>query len=91
MIKSDAQTLLVNDKPINSTLKHWMNEELGWYFPVQKIPSIVFSRQTKIDTDWQIEVMSYQQLNQTNYPRVVRFSHTSKPIKIKLVLSNINS
>ncbi|WP_428087056.1 lipoprotein insertase outer membrane protein LolB [Candidatus Thioglobus sp.] len=89
-IKADEKGLFVNNKAVNLNFKEWMNQEFGWYFPLHKLPAIVFSRPMNMKTDWQIKVASYQQIKQTVYPKIVRLKHSHQPIKIKLLFKEVN-
>ncbi len=90
VIQSDDQNLLVNDKVVNTNFKQWMLNEFGWYFPVQKLPDILFKHDQRVTEDWTINIARYQAVDSISYPKIVRLNHRSQAIKIKLVLGEIN-
>ncbi len=90
VVKSNTQGLRVNDKQINLSLKQWMIGEFGWHFPIQKLALILFKQQKNIDHEWRINIISYQQIDEIGYPKIVRLNHLTKAIKIKLLISKVN-
>ncbi len=91
IIESREHGLLVNSQTTNMSFDRWMMNKMGWYFPINDIDKILFQSATKISNRWDVSISSYKNINGINYPKVVRFNHLEHPIKIKLVLSNINS
>ncbi len=89
-VKSNAQSLWVDGKAIESNLKQWMINEFGWYFPIQKLAPILFQHKQLVDHEWHVNITSYQQINGVSYPRIVRLNHLTKAIKIKLLISEVN-
>ncbi|SFV78163.1 hypothetical protein MNB_SUP05-10-843 [hydrothermal vent metagenome] len=90
MIESNNLGLLVDGKLVESNFEHWMTRELGWYFPIQKLAPILFQHEQQVDDKWAISISNYQQINKVNYPKIVRLNHLTKPIKIKLLISEVN-
>ena len=89
-VKSNAQGLWVDGKKIESSLKQWMINEFGWYFPIHKLAPILFQHKQSIDREWHVNITSYQQINEISYPRIVRLNHLTKAIKIKLLIGKVN-
>lgn len=89
-IKQTEQGLLIDNKPTLLTLKQWMNLELGWYFPVEVLESIVFKGNHNKIQDWQISTDKHQVFNGIAYPKIIRLSYSDKHIKIKLLLQEVN-
>jgi len=89
-VKSNAQGLWVDGKKIESSLKQWMINEFGWYFPIHKLAPILFQHKQSIDREWHVNITSYQQINEISYPRIVRLNHLTKAIKIKLLIGEVN-
>ncbi len=89
-IESNQQRLLVNDKPINLTFNQWMISEMGWYLPIDTLAKILFKNEINSTRHWQIKISSYQLINGIQYPKVIRFNHLTKPIKIKLLINEVN-
>lgn len=90
-IENTSLGVFVNKKPIKTSLKQWMDKHLGWNIPVNKLDEIIFTNSVNIDPNWQINISSYQLINKRKYPRVVKLNNPHKSLKIKLVLSHINS
>ncbi len=63
--------------------------EVGWYFPILELPKIIFKDKENIQDNWVIKVTRYQQINNIKYPKLIRLNHLKKPIKIKLMLTDI--
>ncbi len=90
-IKHTPSKLFVNKQPIEMTLGQWMNKHLGWNFPVKKLSNVIFVNDLNIDPNWQINIVSHQLIDNKKYPRIVKLSNPHQDLKIKLVLSDINS
>ena len=67
-----------------------MSDEFGWYFPIQRLAPILFQHKQSVDDEWQVKIISYQQINGVNYPKIVRLNHLTKAIKIKLLINEVN-
>ncbi len=83
-IEKNARGMWVDDKRISGSLKAWMLANYGWYFPVESFGEMIFTRHFS-HSDWQLKVVSSKQ----HYPRVIRLIHRHKPIKLKLILRQI--
>jgi len=90
VIESNSKGFWVDKKLVSTDFKQWMISEVGWYFPILEFPEIIFKNKKKIQNNWLIEVARYQQINNIRYPKLIRLNHLKKPIKIKLMLKNIN-
>ncbi|MBW5290251.1 MAG: hypothetical protein Rsou_0669 [Candidatus Ruthia sp. Asou_11_S2] len=90
LIEFNQQKLLVNDELINLTFNQWMMSEMGWYLPIDTLAKILFKNEINSTHHWQIEISRYQLIDGIQYPKVIRFNHLSKPIKIKLLINEVN-
>ena len=89
VIESNSKGLWVDKKLISTDFKQWMISKVGWYFPILELPKIIFKNKKKIQDSWMIKVTRYQQINNIKYPKLIRLNHLKKPIKIKLMLTDI--
>ena len=89
VIESNSKGLWVDKKLISTDFKQWMISKVGWYFPILELPKIIFKNKKKIQDSWMIKVARYQQINNIKYPKLIRLNHLKKPIKIKLMLTDI--
>lgn len=93
-VKQTQQGLLVNGKLIGLSLQQWMTAELGWYFPVEILQNIVFLSSQKLNYEntrgWQVKISKYRVFAGIAYPQIMRLNHSSKHIKIKLRLQQVN-
>lgn len=89
VIESNHKGLWVDKKLISTDFKQWMMGEVGWYFPILELPKIIFKNKTKIQNNWKIRAARYQQINNIRYPGLIRLNHLKKPIKIKLILTDV--
>lgn len=89
VIESNSQGLWVDKKLVSTDFKKWMISEVGWYFPVLEFPKIVFKNKKTIQDNWTANIARYQQIGDTRYPKLIRLNHLKKPIKIKLMLTDI--
>ncbi len=90
LIESSQKKLLVNDKLINLTFNQWMTNEMGWYLPIDTLAKILFKNEINSTRHWQIKISSYQLIDDIQYPKVIRFNHLSKLIKIKLLINEVH-
>lgn len=89
VIESNSKGLWVDKKLISTDFKQWMISKVGWYFPILELPKIIFKNKKKIQDSWMIKVTRYQKINNIKYPKLIRLNHLKKPIKIKLMLTDI--
>uniref|UniRef100_UPI0034DE637C lipoprotein insertase outer membrane protein LolB n=1 Tax=Candidatus Thiodubiliella endoseptemdiera TaxID=2738886 RepID=UPI0034DE637C len=89
-VKQTAQGLLVDGKLTEQTLQEWMRAELSWTFPIEKLEQLVFKHNLENIENWQVFVSKYQVINEVTYPKIVHFKNTTKAIKIKLLLREVN-
>jgi outer membrane biogenesis lipoprotein LolB len=89
VIESNSKGLWVDKKLISTDFKQWMISKVGWYFPILELPKIIFKNKKKIQDSWMIKVTRYHQINNIKYPKLIRLNHLKKPIKIKLMLTDI--
>ncbi len=89
-IESNQQKLLVNDESINLTFNQWMTREMGWYLPIDTLAKILFKNEINSAHHWLIKISRYQLIDGIKYPKVIRFNHLTKPIRIKLLINEIN-
>lgn len=89
-VRQTEQGLLVDDKLTELSLRKWMTSELGWYFPVNKLESIIFKHANVAMEDWQVEIDKYHIIKGIVYPKIIRLQRTHQAIKIKLLLQEIN-
>ncbi|MBA5248190.1 MAG: hypothetical protein FE834_01445 [Gammaproteobacteria bacterium] len=89
-VKQTAHGLLVDDTLTGQTLQEWMSAELGWIFPVEKLERLVFKHNLENTENWQVSMSKYQVIHGIAYPKIVRFKNTTKAIKIKLLLREVN-
>ncbi|BBB22859.1 conserved hypothetical protein [Abyssogena phaseoliformis symbiont OG214] len=89
-IEFNQQKLLVNDKLINLMFNQWMMSEMGWYLPIDILAKILFKNEINSTRLWQTKISRYQLINGIQYPKVIRFNHLTKPIKIKLLINEVN-
>jgi outer membrane biogenesis lipoprotein LolB len=96
-LELDDYGLKVEGERVNMGLKSWMNQALGWHFPVEHLRAIIFSdvvrhannlwgRAVFTHKDWLIKIQSY---NENGMPKILRFNHKHKQVNIKLRLKNI--
>ncbi|SHN89297.1 hypothetical protein BHECKSOX_1546 [Bathymodiolus heckerae thiotrophic gill symbiont] len=88
-IISQVGGLYIDGNISSLSLKQWMDQELGWHFPLQKLADIVFLHQLNIDDNWQVIISKYGPYRETSVAKVVRLTHQRKPIKVKLLLKEI--
>ncbi len=91
VIKSNSQGLWVDEELVTTDFNQWMTNQVGWYFPILEFPKIVFKHKKIIQGDWLAEITRYQQINNIRYPRMIRLNHLKKPIKIKLILTDVKA
>lgn len=89
VIESNSKGLWVDKKLISTDFKQWMISKVGWYFPILELPKIIFKNKKKIQDSWMIKVTRYQKINNIRYPKLIRLNHLKKPIKIKLMLTDV--
>jgi outer membrane biogenesis lipoprotein LolB len=87
--------LKIDNKPIKSTIKDWMLDKYGWFFPVYEIPKWIFTHQKEND-DWSIKISSFKDFNyQGNLfkqaPKKLKLIHKQNNIKIKLIIKEIKT
>jgi len=63
----------------------WMSKEYGWYFPISNMRAMVLRNHTQL-RKWNVQVMTRQ--GACLIPRLIKLSHKSKDIQIKLVLTS---
>ncbi len=90
LIEFNQQKLLVNDELINLTFNKWMTSEMGWYLPIDALAKILFKNEINSTRHWQVKISRYQLIDGIQYPKVIRFNHLIKPIKIKLLINEVN-
>ena len=90
-VKSTAQGLFINKVKTNLNLQQWMNQELGWYFPLEKLPNIVFQYQLSGNPNWTVEVSKFMKYENSYLAKVIKLKHQSQSIKIKLLLQEFSS
>lgn len=89
-IVSDNQQIRVNNQVIDMSLTQWLEEELGWSFPLETLAEIIFQPQVVNLKDWQIDIIKYQTIESFRYPKILRLKHQNQAIKIKLLISKVN-
>jgi len=89
VIESNSKGLRIDKELVSTDFKQWMVSKVGWYFPILEFPEIIFKNKRKIQNNWVIKVARYQQINNIRYPKLIRLNHLKKPIKIKLMLTDV--
>ena len=89
-LHSTAQGLLVDHVQTPLKLQQWMEQELGWYFPLNTLPNIVFNQRLNINDEWQVEINKFMPYKSASIAKMVILQHQNKPIKIKLLLQEVN-
>jgi outer membrane biogenesis lipoprotein LolB len=96
-LEQDGYGLRVDGSRVEMGLNTWMSQKLGWSFPVEHLGAIIFSDKVRrannlrgraafTHKDWRIKISSY---DKNSLPKILRFEHKHKNIKIKLRLKNI--
>jgi hypothetical protein len=88
-ILSRAEGLYINANASSLSLEQWMNQELGWHFPLPKLAEIVFLHRLNIDDNWQVNITKYGPYRGASVAKVISLIHQTKPIKVKLLLKEI--
>ncbi|SMN12159.1 hypothetical protein SPBRAN_370 [uncultured Candidatus Thioglobus sp.] len=89
-IKQSDQGLLVDGKLMKLSLAKWMRFKFGWHFPISELENIIFKHHISTLEKWQIKISKYQVINTITYPKLIRLQHTRNPIKIKLLIRQLN-
>jgi len=89
-LRSTTQGLLVDHVKTPLKLQQWMEQELGWYFPLNTLPSIIFEHRSDINDEWQVEINKFMPYKGVSVAKMVILQHQDKPIKIKLLLQEVN-
>ena len=89
-LRSTTQGLLVDHVQTPLNLQQWMDQELDWYFPFNVLPSIIFEHQSDINEEWQVEISKFMPYEGVSVAKMVKLQHQDKPIKIKLLLQEVN-
>jgi len=89
-LRSTTHSLLVDHSQTPLNLQQWMEQELGWYFPFDVLPSIIFEHRSDVNNEWQVEINKFMPYKGMSVAKVVKLQHQDKPIKIKLLLQEVN-
>ena len=90
-IVSSIQGLQINGNTLKLNLHQWMKRTLGWHFPLDKLPAIVFKHQLDVGSDWQIEITKFKSFKEMSVAKIIKLNHKSKPIRIKFLLQEITA
>jgi len=90
-IVSSVQGLQINGNKSKLNLHQWMKQALGWYFPLDKLPTIVFKHQLDVGSTWQIEITKFQSFKEMSVAKIIKLNHNNKPIRFKLLLQEITT
>jgi outer membrane biogenesis lipoprotein LolB len=90
VIEKSPFGLSVDKKEQDLDFNNWMLKEYGWNFPIDKLPEIVLTDNgiTKPSLiNWSVQVLKRQGL--CKHSRLIRLTHRSKDIQVKLVITTI--
>lgn len=88
-IVSSVQGLQINGNKLKLDLHQWMQQDLGWYFPLDKLPAIVFQHQLDVSDVWQIQITKFKPFKEVSAAKIIKLNHNNKSIRIKLLLQEI--
>lgn len=89
--RQSQQQLWVNDQPMSQNLQSWLQAQLGWNLSIKDLEKILFNHSIERVGDWQVVISKTQMVGSQNFPKIVRLHHFNNSVKIKLLLSDINS
>jgi hypothetical protein len=90
-IVSNINELRINGDKSHLNLQQWMERTLGWYFPLEKLPNIVFKHQLKVSNVWQIEISKFRLFKESSVAKMIKLHHHDKSIRVKLLLQEITT
>lgn len=84
-VKSTEKGLFVNETKVELNLEQWMNQTLGWYFPLEELPNIVFQHRLNNQNNWTMNIRKFMIYKGFYLAKVIKLQHQSREIKIKLL------
>ena len=89
--RQSQQQLWVNNQPVSQNLQSWLQAQLGWHLSIKDLEKILFNRSIERIGDWQVVISKTQIIANRAFPKIVRLHRLDNSVKIKLLLSDINS
>jgi outer membrane biogenesis lipoprotein LolB len=89
-IRSTESGLFIDHAQTSLNLQQWMEQELGWDFPLHSLPDIIFEHRLDVQSEWQVEISKFMSYQGVSVAKIVKLQHRNNPIKIKLLLQEVN-
>ncbi|MBT3276585.1 lipoprotein insertase outer membrane protein LolB [Candidatus Thioglobus sp.] len=89
-VRSTEHGLFVDHVQTPLNLQQWMTQELGWNFPLHSLSDIIFKHRLDAQSEWQVQIGKFMPYQGSSIAKMVKLKHRNKPIKIKLLLQEVN-